>query len=175
MAASNSEWMVAAAKVASNSKEVSEATVEGKLAASLAGSVEDKWVTDSDCWLVTVARNVAETLADKPRWRYLEARISDTAIDTAAARVPEDRQVVVARKTTDTPETTDGFAVTEWVAIARCISVGSRNRDCCRDCFRSTRRPGKILHLLSVRSELSRAGTAGNAPRVAPVEIPERN
>lgn len=165
--------MVVAARVVSNLMVVSEAMVEDKLAESLAGSVGDKRVIDFDCWLIIVAGNVAVTFADM-LLRYLEARISDTAIDTAAARVPEDRQMVVARKT-DRPGTTDGFAVMEWVAIARCISVESRNRGCCRDCSQPTVRPDKIPHLLSVRSELLRAGTVGNEPRVAPVEIPERN
>ena len=105
---------------------------------------------------------------------YLEAKISDTAIDMVAARVFEDRQTVVARKM-DRPGITDGFAVMEWVAIARCISVGSRSRDCCRDCSQPTVHPDKIPHLLSVQLELLRAGTVGNGPRVAPVEIPERN
>lgn len=167
--------MVVAARVASNSTAVSEATVEDK-PASLAGSVADKQVTDSDCWRVIVVENVAETFAvDTLRWCYLEARISDTAIDTAAAHVLEDRQVVVARKVTDKPGITDDSAVMELVVIARCISVGSRSRDCCRDCSQSTMRPDKIPRPLSARSELSLAGTAGNALRVAPVAILERN
>lgn len=165
--------MVVAVRVVSNSMVVSEATVEDKLAVSLAGNVGDKWVIDSDCWLITVAGNVAETFAGMPL-RYLEARIFDMAIDTAAARVPEDRQTVVARKT-DRLGTTDGFAVMEWVVIARCISVESRSRDCYRGCSQPTVRPDKIPHLLSVRLELLRADTVGNGPHVAPVEIPERN
>lgn len=154
---------------------VFEAMVEDKPAASLAASVGDKQVTDSDCWRIIVAENVAETFADTPHWRYLEVRISDTAIDTAAAHVPEDRLVVVARKMTDKLATADDFAATEWVAIARCISAGSRNRDCCRGCFQLTLRLDKIPHLLSARSELSRADTAGNAPREVPVAILGRN
>lgn len=153
---------------------MSEATIEDK-PASLAGSVADRQAIDSDCWRVTVVENVAETFVDTLRWRYLEARISDTAIDTAAAHVLEDRQVVVARKVTDKPGTTDGSAVTGWVVIARCILVGLRNRDCCRDCSQSTMHPDKIPHPLSARSELSLAGTAGNALHVVPVVILERN
>jgi len=41
--------MVVAVRVVSNSMVVSEATVEDKLAVSLAGSVEDKRVIDFDC------------------------------------------------------------------------------------------------------------------------------
>lgn len=149
--------------------------VEDKPAASLAGSVADRQATDSDCWRVTVARNVAETSADMSRWCYLEERISDTETDTAAARALEDRRVAVARRAPDRPGITDDSAAMEWVAIARCISAGSHNRDCCRDCSRSTMRPDKIRRPLLARSELSRAGTAGNAPRVAPAAIPERN
>lgn len=167
--------MVVAARVASNLTAVSEAMAEDKPAVSLVGNVGDKLVIDSDCWWTTVAENVAETSADTPRWRCLEARISDRAIDTAAARAPEDRQVVVARKMMDRLEIADDFAVTAWVAIARCILVGSRNRDCCMDCSQSTMRPDKIPHLLSARSKLSRAGTAENASRAVPAVIPERN
>lgn len=165
--------MVVAVKVANNLTVVFEATVEDKPAASLAGNVGDKLVIDY--WRVTVAENVAETFADTSRWRCLEAKISDTAIDTVAARAPEDRQVVVARKTTDRPEIADDFAVTEWVAIARYISVELRNRGCYMDCSQSTMRLDKIPHLLSARSELLQAGTAENAPRAAPAAIPERN
>lgn len=165
--------MVVAAKFASNSTAVSEATVEDKPAASLAGSVADKRVIDSDCWRVTV-RNVAETFADTPRWRHLEVRIFDTATDTVVARVPEGRQVVV-RKAMDKPGITGDSAAMEWGVIARYISVGLRNRGCCKDCFLSTMRLDKIRHPLSARSELSRAGTVGNVPPVALVAIPERN
>lgn len=167
--------MVVAARVASNSTVVSEAMVEDKLVASLAESVVDKRVTDSDCWQVTAAGNVAETFVDTLRWRYFGARISDTAIDMAAARVLEDRLVVVARKATDRPEITDDSAVMEWVAIAHCISVESHNRDYCRDCSQLTMHPDKIPHPLLAQSELSRAGTAENVLCVVPVVIPEKN
>lgn len=132
---------------------MSEATIEGKPAASLAESVADKRVTDFDWWQAAAAGNVAETFADTPRWRCFAARISDTATGTAAARVLEDKLAVVARKATDRPGIAGGSVAMEWVAIARCISVESRNRDCCRDCSRLTMRPDKIPHPLSARSE----------------------
>lgn len=70
----------------------------------------------------------------------------------------------------------EDFAGMAWVAIARCISVASRNKDCCTDYSRSTVRLDKIPRLLSARSESSLADIAGNVPRVeSPVAIPERN
>jgi len=86
--------MVVVARAASNSTAVSEATVEDK-PASLAESVADKQVIDSDCWRVTVVENVAETFADTLRWRYLEARISDTVIDTVAIGVNSSCQLAL--------------------------------------------------------------------------------
>lgn len=125
MVASNSEWPAVAARAASNLTAVSEATAVGKPAASVAGSVADKRETDSDRWRAIAARSVAATSADTLHWDSPAARISDTAIDAAVARAPEDRRLVVvaARRMTDKPETEDDFAGTAWAAIARCISA----------------------------------------------------
>lgn len=87
-------------KVASNLTAVSELMVEDKPVASVAESVADKQETDFDCWQAFVAESVAATIANILHWDSPGANFSGTAIDTVA-RVPEDKQVIVARRTTD--------------------------------------------------------------------------
>lgn len=164
------------AKVASNSMAASDLMVEDKPIASVAENVADRQEIDFDCWRTTVAESVAATFANMLRY-FPGATFSDTVIDTAAARVPEDRRVIVAHRTMDRPVTKDGdSAVMAWVAIARCISVASRNKDYYKDCFRLIVRLDKIPRLLLARSVSSRADIAENEPRVeSSVAIPERN
>lgn len=165
------------ARLANNSTAVSDLMVENKPVASVAESVADRLEIDFDCWRATVAENVAATFANMLRWYFPGARFSDTVIDTAAVRVPEDRRVIVAHRTTDRPVIKDeDFAGMAWVAIARCISVASRNKDYYKDYFRSTVRLDKIPRLLLAQSESSRVDIAENEPRVeSPVAILERN
>lgn len=62
------------------------------------------------------------------------------------------------------------------MAIVRCISVVSRNKDCYTDYSRLTMRLDKIPRLLSAQSESSRVDIAENEQCVeSPVAIPERN
>lgn len=99
-----------------------------------------------------------------------------TFSDTAAVRVSENRQVIVAHRMMDRPVTKDGdSAAMAWVAIARCILVASRNKDYYKDCFRLIVRLDKIPRPLLARP-VSRADIAANEPRVeSSVAIPERN
>lgn len=148
--------------------------VEDKPAAE---SVADKRGTDFDCWQAIVAGSVAATFANTPRSDSPGAKFSDTAIDRVVARVPEDKQAIVVRRTTDRLVIEDeDFAGMASVAIARCISVASRNKDCCTDCSRSRVRPDKIPRPLSARLASSRVDIAGNEQLVeSPAAIPERN
>lgn len=166
--------MAVAERVASNLMEVSELMVEDKPAAE---SVADKRETDFDCWQAIVAESVAATFANTLRWDSPGAKFSDTAIDTVVARVPEDKQAIVVRRTTDRLVIKDeDFAEMASVAIVRCTSVASRNKDCYTDYSRSTVRLDKIPRLLSARLESSRVDIAENEQLVeSPVAIPERN
>lgn len=165
------------ARVASNSTAASGLMFEDKLAASVVESVVDRREIDFDYWPATVARSVAATFENMVRWDSLGVRFSDTVTDTAVARVPEDKRVIVAHRMMDRPVTKgEDFAGMAWVAIVRCTSVASRNKDCYTDYSRSIMRLDKIPRLLSVRSESSRADIAENELRVEwLVVIPERN
>lgn len=197
-AANTSAWVAAAAKAASNSTAASEATAEGRPAGSVAANAESKQAIDFDCCWVTAAcrshlaprseegscsaasvAETSETSADMSRWRSLAARTFDRVTGAATGgHAPEDTEVVAARKrrTTGKPETGDGFAATAWAAIAHCISEVSRKKGCCKDCCRSTMRPGRSPRPLSAaRLRSPPADSEENGPRATPAAIPEKN